>query len=102
MNTDALGGADNTSNAMELADPLQPVASMLAKGPIQSRTDAYRLLEIVADYLQRTEPHSPTPYLVRRAVGWGQMPLPDLMREVLREEGDLNRFFAMLGLKPTE
>jgi type VI secretion system protein ImpA len=102
MNTDALGGVDNTSNAMELADPLQPVASMLAKGPIQSRTDAYRLLEIVADYLQRTEPHSPTPYLVRRAVGWGQMPLPDLMREVLREEGDLNRFFAMLGLKPTE
>jgi hypothetical protein len=30
------------------------------------------------------------------------MPLPDLMREVLLEEGDLNRFFAMLGLKPTE
>ena len=82
-----------------VTDALQPVAPILAMGSIQSRADAYRLLEGVADYLQRTEPHSPTPYLVRRAVNWGQMPLPDLMREVMREEGDMHKFFAMLGLK---
>jgi hypothetical protein len=27
------------------------------------------------------------------------MPLPELMQEVLREEGDLNRLFTVLGLK---
>jgi hypothetical protein len=26
------------------------------------------------------------------------MPLPELMQEVLREEGDLNRLFTVLGL----
>jgi type VI secretion system protein ImpA len=71
----------------------------LATGPIRSRADAYRQLEGIANFLQSIEPHSPTPYLVRRAVSWGRMPLPELMQEVLREEGDLNRLFTVLGLK---
>ena len=100
MNSDVPNCLVNTGgDSIDVASALQPVTPILAMGSIQSRADAYRLLESVADYLQRTEPHSPTPYLVRRAVGWGQMPLPDLMREVMREEGDLNRFFAMLSLK---
>lgn len=66
---------------------------------ISSRADAYVLLELAAAYLKRTEPHSPTPYLVTRAVTWGRLSLPELMQEVLREEGDLNRYFSMLGVK---
>ena len=68
-------------------------------GPIASREDAYRMLEEVVTYLQKTEPHSPTPYLVRRAVSWGRMSLVDLMQEVMREEGDLTRYFSLLGIK---
>jgi len=40
---------------------------------IESREQAYRILGEVADYLERTEPHSPTPYLIRRAISWGEM-----------------------------
>ena len=69
-----------------------------ATRPIKSRQDAYRMLEAAAAYLQRTEPHSPTPYLVKRAVTWGQMSLADLMQEILREEGDLTRYFSLLGM----
>jgi type VI secretion system protein ImpA len=65
-------------------------------GGIASRAQAYRLLQEVADYLARTEPHSPTPYLLRRAVGWGQMPLDALMRDILRDEGDVMRYLALL------
>jgi type VI secretion system protein ImpA len=74
----------------------------LATGPIRSRADAYHQLEGIANFLQSIEPHSPTPYLVRRAVSWGRMPLPKLMQEVLREEGDLNRLFTVLGIKPEQ
>jgi type VI secretion system protein ImpA len=63
---------------------------------IADRAHAYRLLELVADYLAQHEPHSPTPYLLRRAVGWGQMSLAELMREIVREEGDLSRYMALL------
>lgn len=73
-------------------------AMALPAGPITSRQEAYRMLEAAATFLQRTEPHSPTPYLVKRAIAWGQLSLPDLMQEVMREEGDLGRFFSMLGI----
>lgn len=75
--------------------------AVLRSGAIASREDAYRLLEAVATYLMKTEPHSPTPYLVKRAVSWGRMSLVDLMQEVVREEGDLTRYFSLLGIKKT-
>lgn len=64
----------------------------------KSRDEAYATLEAIADYLGRIDPHSPTPYLLRRAVNWGRMPLHELMAEIIREEGDLNRFGHLLGL----
>jgi type VI secretion system protein ImpA len=63
---------------------------------IVDRSHAYRLLRLIADYLERQEPHSPTPYLLRRAVSWGQMSLAELMQEIVQEEGDLNRYLALL------
>lgn len=75
---------------------------VLPTGAIASREEAYRLLEAAATYLQRTEPHSPTPYLVRRAVSWGRMSLADLMQEIVREEGDLSRYFTLLGLNQND
>ena len=65
----------------------------------KSRHEAYATLGAIADYLSQVEPHSPTPYLLRRAVNWGRMPLPELMAEIIREEGDLNRLMNVLGLK---
>lgn len=81
------------------ASPVTPSTMPETVAEIGSREEAYRLLDIAATYLQRTEPHSPTPYLVRRAVAWGRLPLPELMMEIVREEGDLSRYFSMLGIK---
>jgi len=67
-------------------------------GPIRSRTDAYRRLSEAADYLLRTEPHSPTPYLVKRAVEWGNMSLPELLQQIVRNEGELNEMDRLLRL----
>ena len=67
-------------------------------GPIRSRTDAYRRLSEAADYLLRTEPHSPTPYLVKRAVDWGTMSLPELLQQIVRNEGELSEIDRLLRL----
>ncbi|CAG4885738.1 type VI secretion system protein TssA [Paraburkholderia gardini] len=91
-----LSGAD-----APVAVPGSPVASArtaAAGTTIASRDHAYQMLATIADYLALQEPHSPTPYLLRRAVVWGRMPLPELMREVAREEGGLGRYLSMLGL----
>jgi type VI secretion system protein ImpA len=64
----------------------------------RGREDAYAALESLADYLTRLEPHSPAPFLIRRAVKWSRMSLPEVLAEVVREEGDLNRLVNVLGI----
>jgi len=66
---------------------------------IRSRGEAYRMLSAVADYLIIHEPHSPTPYLVKRAVAWGNMTLTELLRELVGENNDLQQIFRLLGIK---
>jgi type VI secretion system protein ImpA len=68
-------------------------------GGWRNRDEAYQTLEALARYLSAIEPHSPTPYLIRRAVNWGRLPLPELMAEIMEEEGDLNRMVQLLGLR---
>lgn len=72
----------------------------LAGGPaIRSRAEAYRRLGEAADYLLRTEPHSPAPYLVKRAVAWGGMSLGELLQELVQGDGDLRAIYALLGMR---
>jgi type VI secretion system protein ImpA len=67
-------------------------------GPIRSRAQAYQMLSEAAEYLMKTEPHSPTPYLVRRAVIWGGLSLGELLQQVLRNPGELGEMYRLLGL----
>jgi type VI secretion system protein ImpA len=76
----------------------EPEFELWAGGPIRSRADAYRRLSDAAEYLLRTEPHSPTPYLVKRAVEWGTMTLPELLQQIVRNEGELNEIDRLLRL----
>jgi type VI secretion system protein ImpA len=87
------------SNNAPAPESVAPVAVLPVNGQINSREDAYRTLEAIAAYLLKTEPHSPTPYLIKRAVTWGRMSLVDLMQEVVREEGDMSRYLSLLGIK---
>ncbi|MEQ9490631.1 MAG: type VI secretion system protein TssA [Alphaproteobacteria bacterium] len=83
----------------DMSDTETPAAgAAAASGPIKSRADAYARLTDVADYLMRTEPHSPVPYLIRRAVMWGNMSFADVMAQLMKDGGDINRAFSLLGL----
>lgn len=68
-------------------------------GSIASRADAYRAMAEASEFLMRTEPHSPVPYLVRRAIAWGNMSLADLLEELLQKNTDINTIYALLGMK---
>lgn len=71
-------------------------------GPIRSRAEAYMRLSEAADYLLRTEPHSPVPYLVKRAVGWGNMSLAELLMELVGAPDDLVTIQRLLGMRGRE
>lgn len=107
--------------AVDLADRRKPasLASMLRKRPsppaesrapnpvaqaaetpqsVRTREEAYRQLSEIADFLLRTEPHSPTGYLIQRAALWGEMPLPELVQQLSQSGSDIARLLDALGL----
>ncbi len=69
--------------------------------PIRSRAEAYRRLAEVADYLIRTEPHSPAPYLIRRVISWGGMTLEELLPELLGSDTTLKDLERLLKIETT-
>ncbi|PTL82646.1 type VI secretion system protein TssA [Vitiosangium sp. GDMCC 1.1324] len=71
-------------------------------GAIRSREEAYQMLALASDYLRRTEPHSPVAYLVKRAVSWGQMPLAQLLSELVPDSSNLEAIQSLLGMKKAE
>jgi type VI secretion system ImpA family protein len=88
----------------DLADEHPPELNVLTNeslqlSPITSRAEAYAKLTQAADYLLRTEPHSPTPYLIKRAVIWGSMPLHELYQEIITDEKDLDAIKRLLGFQ---
>lgn len=72
----------------------------VTSGRIRTREEAYRLLGEAAAYLMRAEPHSPAPYLVLRAIRWGNMPLHELLPEMIRNQGALDDLQKLLNLEP--
>ena len=64
-----------------------------------SREDAYRQLAQAAEVLRQLEPHSPIPYLIKRAVELGAMPFPELMQALIREPNAISELKRELGIK---
>jgi type VI secretion system protein ImpA len=83
--------------AGEAAGPAEP-ARPDGRAPA-TRDDVYRRLAEAADLLQQLEPHSPIPYLVRRAVALGAMPFPQLIRELIREPNVLQELVREFGIQ---
>ena len=71
-------------------------------GPLQTRDQAFRMLESVAEYFRRTEPHSPLSYSLEQCVRWGRMPLPDLLAEIISDESARAAVFRLTGIRPPE
>jgi type VI secretion system protein ImpA len=79
-----------------------PIALEAAPEPsgtgIRTRAQAYQLLNKIAEFLFENDPHSPTPYLIRRAVAWGNMQFDALLPELVRDPTGLTDVLQLLRL----
>ncbi len=66
---------------------------------IKSREEAFLFLAEIAEYLTEIDPHSPVPYLVKRAVSWGTMSLSELLTELLKDGQNLQQVYSLLGIQ---
>ncbi|WP_207482420.1 type VI secretion system protein TssA [Arenibaculum pallidiluteum] len=65
---------------------------------ISNRRAAYALLDYAADWLLENEPHSPAPYLVKRAVSWEDRSLREVLGELMAKGADPSAIFEVLGM----
>lgn len=89
-------GAEATEDGAEAA-PAQ--AARASKGPVVSRDQAFKQLLEISEFFLKTEPHSPVSYLLQKAVKWGNMPLFDLMQELIPEQNSLEHYSMLTGVK---
>ncbi len=71
----------------------------LPKGAISSRDDAFRQLKTISDFFRRTEPHSPISYILDKAVKWGDMPLDELMNELIPDASSRTTYSSLTGVR---
>jgi type VI secretion system protein ImpA len=81
-----------------LPQPEEPAPATQVFREPASREEAYRQLLLIAEYLARTEPHSPVPYLIRRGVEWGNKPLSELLGELISADAESRRLWTLLGV----
>lgn len=68
-------------------------------GAIQSRGQAINQLREVARYFRETEPHSPVAYLADKAAQWGDLPLHEWLRTVIKDNASFTYVEELLGLE---
>ena len=74
----------------------------VATGAMQSRQDALKRLSDVAAYFRKNEPHSPIAYLIQRAVKWGNMPLENWFRDVIKDDNVIEQLRETLGFNTSD
>jgi type VI secretion system protein ImpA len=77
-----------------------PAAAVSASGRIVSRADALKLIQKCSDYFRKTEPSSPLPYLLDRALRMADMNFVDILAEI--DQDSLGKVKEQLGVKPAE
>src|SRR5262249_15496409 len=89
-------------------EPGQPALATQAAAPpadpgaIRDRNDALDRLRKIADYFREHEPQSVIPYALEQVVNWGKMSLPDLLAELIPDEGPRKSVFKQVGIRPPE
>jgi type VI secretion system protein ImpA len=95
--------AAETASTVALIHEADAVAPRQAGGPLRTREQALAQLREVAAFFRSTEPHSPVAYLADKAVHWGDMPLHQWLRAVIKDGAALAHLEELLGVEaPTD
>lgn len=92
-------GEEGTGTELSITDGSGQTVVVMQKPRMSTREDIYQELATAASALERLEPHSPVPFLVRRAVELGALPFPLLMQALIRDASVLAEMNRELGIK---
>lgn len=97
---DADADAGTEAEAVSQTGDALSAGSAFTGGAPATRAQALAQLRQVAEYFRRTEPHSPVAYLADKAAKWGEVPLHQWLRSVLKDQASLAQIEELLGVEP--
>jgi len=96
---DRVEGVLNESKHLESSNALDSqTQENIMLGSISTRAEALSALKSVSEFFKRSEPQSPIPYLVDRAIKWAGLSLPDLLNELIRDDKIRGDAFKLTGI----
>ncbi len=98
------------SDFFKKSDPNSPIPFLLeqalqaegGQGSQIARQQAFKQLSTISEFFRKTEPHSPVSYVLEKAVKWGNLPLGELVKELIPDNGSLNHFTMLTGVSTEE
>jgi type VI secretion system protein ImpA len=102
--TDMVADSDDSMELSEQSSEASSVASATwsPQNARQTREAIYTKLTDLSNTLIELEPHSPIPYLIRKAVDLGSLPYPQLMARILENSEALEAIRREFGLPMDE
>ncbi len=70
----------------------------IATGEISDREDALKRLREIALFFRRTELHSPISYSIEQAIRWSNLPLTELIKELIPDEAARSKYQHLSGI----
>jgi len=92
----------NETSSDDSSAPAQGTSQSATKAPsgaINTREAAFAQLLEIAKFFRKTEPHSPVSYVIEKAVKWGNMPLNELINELIPDSSSRERYSELTGVK---
>jgi type VI secretion system protein ImpA len=92
---------DQTAGAAMTQPQPDPSSIPLRTTPL-TRDEAFTQLAGIAQFFKQTEPQSPVPYLIERAIKWGNMPLEGWLNDVIKDSNVVDSIRDVLGTKESK
>lgn len=77
--------------------PPQVILTTDLSATIQTRADAYKMIDRIGDFLQTTEPHSPAPALLKRIATWENKNISDIFKDFGDKPEDWTALAKFIG-----
>lgn len=100
--TEATADEPGDTDRANLPAAIEASSLPIGSQHVRTREEAFRLLERVAEFFRRTEPHSPISDKLEQAVRWGRMPWRELMAELVPDETLRQEMFRRVGIDPND
>jgi type VI secretion system protein ImpA len=91
--------ADQPAAGPAMTITVKDTASAPLRTTPLNRDEAFTMLAGVAQFFKQTEPQSPVPYLIERAIKWGNMPLEGWLNDVIKDSNVVDSIRDVLGTK---